>query len=194
MISKGRNCPNTEIITTEEGCKQAAKELGLSYSGVVDAASYAAGCFSIQEGVFFNKLVDPSSTYPERFLFSGGVCLNLGIRCIFSKMFISGELKNSNSSTFYSYFKTSMFVEIVGSWSKWNTWTDCSVRCGKGVQTRIRTCNSASAEHQRANCTIDGSSTTETRKCQLDPCIQTTTEPTTSIIMNIFLFISTLSR
>ena len=103
-------------------------------------------------------------------------------------------LKNSNSSTFYSYFKTSMFVEIVGSWSKWNTWTDCSVRCGKGVQTRIRTCNSASTEHQIANCTIDGSSTTETRKCQLDPCIQTTTEPTTSIIMNIFLFISTLSR
>ena len=83
MISKGRNCPNTEIITTEKGCKQAAEELGLSYSGVVDAASYAAGCFSIQEGVFFNKLVDPSSTYPERFLFSGGVCLNLGIRCIF---------------------------------------------------------------------------------------------------------------
>ena len=75
---KGHNCPTNEIITTEEGCKMAAETLGLSYSGTVGAANYAAGCFSIQQGAFSNQIVDPSSTYPERFLFSGGICLYRG--------------------------------------------------------------------------------------------------------------------
>ena len=75
---KGHNCPIDAIITTEEGCKLAAGALGLFYSGTVAAANYAAGCFSIQQGAFFNQIVDPSSTYPERFLFSGGICLYRG--------------------------------------------------------------------------------------------------------------------
>ena len=75
-LLKGHNCPIDELITTEKGCKQAASVLGLSYSGIVSAASYAAGCFSIQEDAFFNKISDPSLTYPERFLLSGGICLN----------------------------------------------------------------------------------------------------------------------
>ena len=82
---KGHNCPFHETIKTEEGCKLAADTLGLSYSGSVGAANYAAGCFSIQQDAFFNQIVNPSSTYPDRFLFSGGICLYRG-NSIFSNV------------------------------------------------------------------------------------------------------------
>ena len=80
---KGHNCDKDkdEVITTEESCKLAAEELHLSYYGRIkeeNSANYAAGCMWIQDGAFFNKIVDPSKTFPGRLLFSGGVCLNKG--------------------------------------------------------------------------------------------------------------------
>ena len=68
---------------SEENCKLASKELNLNYYGAENSANYAAGCMSIQEGAFFNKIVDPSLTFPEKLLFSGGVCLNKGT-CVYS--------------------------------------------------------------------------------------------------------------
>ena len=44
----------------------------------VEAANYAAGCFMLRRGVFFNKITDPALTYQDKFLRSGGICLNTG--------------------------------------------------------------------------------------------------------------------
>ena len=72
----GRNCPEDDTIKTEKTCKLAANALSLKYATSVRGTHYAAGCFWIQGAAFFNRIVDPSLTYHERFLRSGGVCFN----------------------------------------------------------------------------------------------------------------------
>ena len=78
-LSEGRNCPVNEIITMEEGCKQAAEALGMTYEGSIGSASYPAGCFAIQQQAFYNPIVDTSSTYLETYRLGAGVCLYRGI-------------------------------------------------------------------------------------------------------------------
>ena len=75
---KGHNCARNETIVSEEGCKLAAKSYGLGYEMSVEAANYAAGCFMLRRGVFFNRITDPALTYQDKFLLSGGICLNTG--------------------------------------------------------------------------------------------------------------------
>ena len=75
-----------------------------------------------------------------------------------------------------TYGKTSIFIEIVGSWAAWNQWSNCSVMCGEGVRTRERTCNSTIIL-TGISCNIDGSNSTENRQCQLNEC--TMPAPTT---------------
>ena len=163
-LLKGNNCPSNEFVTTEEGCKQAALALGLSYSGIVEAASYAAGCFSIQNDAFCNKISDPSLTYPERFLLSGGICLNRSRHCIVFILVITKYLS-------YTCVESFFFIAIVGSWSEWGDWS-CTVTCGEGVKIRERTCNNTLTDPLSADCTIDGSNSTEIRQCGLDKCLQ----------------------
>eukprot|EP00058_Branchiostoma_floridae_P007110 XP_002592598.1 hypothetical protein BRAFLDRAFT_68921 [Branchiostoma floridae] len=53
-------------------------------------------------------------------------------------------------------------VPIDGGWSDWSPWSDCSVTCGVGTQTRDRSCTNPEPEHGGAECDGD---TQETQQC-----------------------------
>ena len=76
--------------------------------------------------------------------------------------------------TFYT------FAAIVGSWSGWEEWGNCSTSCGNGYQVRARNCTNPRVDHIKVDCTIDGSRSTDKRQCKLIPCTTTTATTTTS--------------
>ncbi|KAI8490945.1 hypothetical protein Bbelb_313640 [Branchiostoma belcheri] len=52
--------------------------------------------------------------------------------------------------------------KVDGGWSDWGPWSDCSVTCGVGTETRDRTCTNPAPENGGADC--DGSAQ-ETQAC-----------------------------
>ena len=90
--------------------------------------------------------------------------------CIINSYFVL----MGNLITFHKLDKLKQFIrtntELVGSWSEWGEWQNCSVLCGIGTQTRNRTCNEVSSKNVSFPCSVDGSSPTENRPCHLDPC------------------------
>ena len=59
---------------------------------------------------------------------------------------------------------------VHGGWSDFGDWGPCSVSCGGGKHSRTRVCNNPSPEFGGNDCTIDGSSDTETNPCNEDHC------------------------
>ncbi|XP_070578725.1 thrombospondin-1-like [Ptychodera flava] len=57
-------------------------------------------------------------------------------------------------------------VQVDGGWSLWSPWT-CSVTCGEGYETRVRSCNSPLPQNGGAEC--EGLNR-ENRPCSRDPC------------------------
>ncbi|KAK3084929.1 hypothetical protein FSP39_021552 [Pinctada imbricata] len=41
---------------------------------------------------------------------------------------------------------------VNGGWSNWTNWTQCSVSCGSGLMTRIRSCDNPKPDHGGATC------------------------------------------
>ncbi|XP_053386492.1 A disintegrin and metalloproteinase with thrombospondin motifs adt-2-like [Mercenaria mercenaria] len=56
---------------------------------------------------------------------------------------------------------------VNGNWSLWTTWSNCDVTCGRGVQTRSRSCTNPAPENGGRDCS---GNTTETKLCQRDTC------------------------
>ena len=83
----------------------------MSYYGEWDSPSYAAGCMSIQQGAFFNKIVDPALTFPKRLLYSGGVCLNRGT-CLHISRFVPFE-KIYNFSPLCEYANFLLYFQLL---------------------------------------------------------------------------------
>jgi len=43
-------------------------------------------------------------------------------------------------------------MTIDGQWGGWGAWSDCTVQCGSGVETRLRECNNPRAQHGGSAC------------------------------------------
>ena len=57
-----------------------------------------------------------------------------------------------------------------GGWGSWTDWNACTVSCGGGEQTRTRDCNNPQTQCNGAECTVDGSTSTDTQKCNDNDC------------------------
>ncbi|XP_035688793.1 SCO-spondin-like [Branchiostoma floridae] len=58
--------------------------------------------------------------------------------------------------------------QVDGNWSSWSPWSDCSVTCGVGTETRTRTCTNPAPSNGGANCAGPGQ---ETQECNTGmPC------------------------
>ncbi|XP_019643716.1 PREDICTED: coadhesin-like [Branchiostoma belcheri] len=57
---------------------------------------------------------------------------------------------------------TGLSCPVNGGWSDWDQWSNCSVTCGVGTETRDRTCTNPAPENGGVDC--DGSAQ-ETRSC-----------------------------
>ena len=60
------------------------------------------------------------------------------------------------------------FLIVDGNWNSWGEWGDCSVTCGDGVKTRIRTCTNPPPTDGGKECVGDSSS--ETSACSTTNC------------------------
>ena len=66
---------------------------------------------------------------------------------------------------------TSEFLLLVhGVWGEWSAWDDCPVSCGGADQGRTRACDNPAPQFGGDDCTVDGSTNSETQRCNEDPC------------------------
>ena len=60
-----------------------------------------------------------------------------------------------------------IFSAIDGNYTKWSEWSECSVTCGRGSQTRTRNCTEP--QYGGKNCSELGQAS-ETQECNTDAC------------------------
>ena len=60
--------------------------------------------------------------------------------------------------------------QVNGGWGPWTDWSACTASCGGGEQTRTRDCNNPESQCGGTDCTLDGSSSTETQNCNENCC------------------------
>ena len=76
-------------------------------------------------------------------------------------------MSNQPSTSFSLLF----FLFIVnGGWGDWSDWNDCPVACGGAEQERTRECDSPAPEFNGDDCTVDGTSGSETKRCNEEAC------------------------
>ena len=58
------------VVPTVDGCKDASKQLNITYKYTMDKADRPAGCYKDSEldAVYFNKIIDPDQTNPTEFI------------------------------------------------------------------------------------------------------------------------------
>lgn len=61
----------------------------------------------------------------------------------------------------------SLIFTVEEHWSKWGTWTTCSVTCGKGTRTRTRTCFNPWPKRRGVNCAV---TSTQSHTCTVGIC------------------------
>ena len=60
--------------------------------------------------------------------------------------------------------------KVDGGWGAFGNWESCPVSCGGSHHVRHRECNNPVPEHGGNDCTADGSSDVEIRRCNENPC------------------------
>ena len=58
-------------------------------------------------------------------------------------------------------------LPVDGGWSDNDDWSECSVSCGGGLQSRVRSCNNPKPANGGADCKGDAK---EERPCNTNPC------------------------
>ncbi|XP_063781355.1 SCO-spondin-like [Pseudophryne corroboree] len=56
---------------------------------------------------------------------------------------------------------------VLGGWSPWSTWTECTATCDSGIQTRNRSCSNPVPSHGGSEC---WGPQIQTRECNTQPC------------------------
>ena len=56
---------------------------------------------------------------------------------------------------------------VDGGWAGFGEWSVCSATCGRGIRTRIRSCNSPAPDHGGADCEGENQ---ETQDCTIQDC------------------------
>merc|ERR1712025_824320 len=59
---------------------------------------------------------------------------------------------------------------VNGGWGEWSEWDECPVTCEGGDQGRTRVCDNPAPAFGGTDCNVDGSSASETRRCNENPC------------------------
>ena len=59
------------------------------------------------------------------------------------------------------------FISVDGKWGSWGKWGTCSLTCGGGQQSRLRTCSDPAPQYGGASCsgTATSSQTCNTQNC-----------------------------
>ena len=60
--------------------------------------------------------------------------------------------------------------KVDGGWGAFGNWESCPLSCGGSHHSRHRECNNPVPEHGGNDCTADGSSDVEIRRCNENPC------------------------
>ena len=71
---------------------------------------------------------------------------------------------------FINYIWWHYYKLVHGGWGEWSEWDECPVSCGGADQARTRVCDNPAPEFGGDDCTIDGSTPTETQRCNENPC------------------------
>lgn len=67
----------------------------------------------------------------------------------------------------YSFYPLCEFTAVVGQWSSWTPWSQCSLSCGPGLQSRYRFCSSPQRSRSGLPCV---GAHREDRVCISSPC------------------------
>ena len=63
-----------------------------------------------------------------------------------------------------------MILIVHGGWGEWSEWEECPVSCGGADQGRTRVCDNPTPQFGGDDCTVDGSTDSETQRCNENPC------------------------
>ena len=78
--SSQKNCPILEVVTARKDCEAASDQLGIKFGGSSSRNDKPAGCHKLNANFFFNTIIDPALTMPEKFLYHvEAVCGRLGM-------------------------------------------------------------------------------------------------------------------
>ena len=59
---------------------------------------------------------------------------------------------------------------VNGNWGDWVEWSKCPVTCGGSDQSRTRNCDNPAPLYGGTDCSVDGSTNIETRRCNENAC------------------------
>lgn len=60
-------------------------------------------------------------------------------------------------------------IAIDGNYTEWSEWSECSLTCGGGLQTRARQCTNPPPQYRGRDCEGLGPAN-ETQSCNVDKC------------------------